>query len=95
MGSGIHIVWGVYRIFYLYQCQEKKTFYFRLVIWSWYIGAILGNCCAGFVIPKFRKGHLYVSKKKMKLICYCQNRLLICSEIDFFHHFSFRPTKID
>lgn len=60
MGSGIHIVWGIFRVFHLYNCKEEKSFYLCLVIWSWYIGAIIGSSCAGYAVAKVRKGHLYV-----------------------------------
>ena len=59
-GSGIHVVWGIFRVFYLYNCEEENSFHFRFVIWSWYIGAIIGSCLAGYAIAKIRKGHLYV-----------------------------------
>lgn len=61
MGSGIHIVWGVFRVFDLYRCREENSFYLRLVIWSWYIGAIIGSCVGGRAVATMRKGHLYVS----------------------------------
>lgn len=60
MGSGIHIVWGIFRIFHLYNCDESNSWYLCFVIWSWYIGAIIGSCCAGYMVAKIRKGHLYV-----------------------------------
>ncbi|XP_031638514.1 uncharacterized protein LOC116350741 [Contarinia nasturtii] len=63
MSSGIHICWGIYRVFSLYNCHHygvEKTFYFHFVIWSFYIGAIMGNFCAGHAVYKFRKGHLYL-----------------------------------
>lgn len=65
MGGGVHIVWGIFRVFHLYNCNEEKSFYLRLVIWSWYIGAIIGSCCAGYAVGKFRKGHLYVCIPKI------------------------------
>lgn len=61
MASGIHIVWGVFRVFNLYHCNEERSFYVVLAIWSWYIGAIFGCCSAAVAIKKVRKGHLYVS----------------------------------
>lgn len=61
MGSGIHIVWGIFRVFDLYRCHEENSFYLRFVIWSWYFGAIIGNCVGGRVVQTMRKGHLYVS----------------------------------
>lgn len=63
MGSGIHIVWGIYRVFDLYRCNEENSFYLRFVIWSWYIGAIIGGCIAAYAIAKIRKGHFYVSHR--------------------------------
>lgn len=60
MGSGIHIVWGIYRIFNLYVCEEENSFYLRFVIWSWYLGAIIGSSAAGYVIATIRKSHIYV-----------------------------------
>ncbi|XP_055296518.1 uncharacterized protein LOC129565552, partial [Sitodiplosis mosellana] len=59
-GSGIHVVWGIFRVFYLYNCEEKNSFHFHFVIWSWYIGAIIGSGLAGYAIAKIRKGHLYI-----------------------------------
>lgn len=60
MGSGVHIVWGIFRVFYIYNCDEENSFFLRVVIWSWYVGAILGSTTAGYAVAKFRKGHLYV-----------------------------------
>lgn len=61
MGSGIHIVWGIFRAFDLYRCHEASSFYLCLVIWSWYIGAIIGSFVGGYTVATVRKGHLYVS----------------------------------
>lgn len=60
MGSGIHIVWGIFRVFDLYRCHEESSFYLCLVIWSWYIGAIIGSFIGGYTVAKVRKGRLYV-----------------------------------
>lgn len=73
MGSGVHTVWGIFRVFYLYNCDEENSFYLRLVIWSWYIGAIIGSCCSGYAVAKYRKGHLYVcinSARQIKYVCW-------------------------
>lgn len=60
MGCGIHIVWGIFRVFNWYRCDNDSGFYLRLVIWSWYIGAVIGSYAAGFIVTKLRKRQIYV-----------------------------------
>lgn len=68
-GSGIHIVWGIYRVFNLYakrEASEMHSMTSRCIIWSWYVGAIIGSICAGFALQKIRKNRIYVSKNPPK-----------------------------
>lgn len=60
MGGGIHIVWGIFRVFNWFRCNEESSFYLRFVIWSWYIGAIIGSYTAGYAVTKLRKLQIYV-----------------------------------
>lgn len=62
MGCGIHIVWGIFRVFNWHRCSTDKdsSIYLRFVIWSWYIGAMVGSFVAGFIVTKLRKRQIYV-----------------------------------
>lgn len=65
LGSGIHIVWGIYHVFNLYEKRETTEMHSmksRCIIWSWYCGAIIGSICAGFALQRIRKNRIYVSK---------------------------------
>lgn len=59
-----HCRWGIYHVFNLYEnreATEMRSMTSRVIIWSWYIGAIIGTICAGFALQKIRKNRIYVS----------------------------------
>lgn len=70
MASGIHIVWGIFRVFSSYNCKKQRNFYVCFVIWSWYFGAIGGSCFAGYATARLRKGNLYVSFMEVLYLIY-------------------------
>lgn len=64
LGSGIHIVWGIYRVLNLYEKREATEMHSmasRCIIWSWYTGAIAGSIGAAFALQRIRKNLIYVS----------------------------------
>lgn len=67
-GGGIHFVWALYHVYNYYSKEGKdesgevkNAFKERFIIWSWYIGAIIGSCVSGAIIPRFTKRLIYVS----------------------------------
>lgn len=70
--SGVHIVWGIYHVFNKRLAQEPNhdsySMITRIVVWSWYVGAIGGNIFAAFAIQKLRKSIIYVSILGKKIV---------------------------
>lgn len=61
-GGGIHFVWALYRVVeYYHKDRMEDAFRERFIIWSWYIGAIIGSCLSGAIIPKMNKKLIYVN----------------------------------
>lgn len=93
LGSGIHIVWGIYRVFNLYHGKDKQmhSMASRCIIWSWYLGAIAGSIVAGYALQSIRKQIIYVRREFTSFVCFA---LLKNSYFTFLFRCSWSPLHV-
>lgn len=66
------------------KADEMHSMTTRCIIWSWYLGAIVGSICAGFALQKIRKGRIYVSVSLNLTFCTmraCESRIVSSSPV--------------